>query len=272
MNSNLELVKLRLIANVIVDWCNIKAKENLISFDSAFVSSYKKFRFTTPTSEKIFSSTNDKKGYWAKGIYSLYEIFNDDGNISVSLLVSPKDIKDINRLQSFLKFNMIENYSDFIKIKTWNIFSTNNKLDDLPKILEHFFFNELHQYEKEVSKWLNNDKYTMFDNDYDLVEGAIRNISLDKYERNKEARKKCIEFHGSKCKICGFDFGKIYGSNFEGKIEVHHIKPLSEIKEEYVVDPINDLIPVCPNCHLILHCKEDGVYSPEEVKQFINSK
>lgn len=29
--------------------------------------------------------------------------------------------------------------------------------------------------------------------------------------------------------------------------------PLSEIKNEYTVDPITDLIPVCPNCHAMLH-------------------
>ena len=41
--------------------------------------------------------------------------------------------------------------------------------------------------------------------------------------------------------------------------EVHHIKPLSEINEEYEVDPINDLIPVCPNCHAMLHRQQNGI-------------
>lgn len=42
-------------------------------------------------------------------------------------------------------------------------------------------------------------------------------------------------------------------------IEVHHIKPISEIGSEYVVDPEKDLIPVCFNCHSMLHRKIDGV-------------
>ncbi|HHO0788469.1 HNH endonuclease [Aeromonas allosaccharophila] len=49
------------------------------------------------------------------------------------------------------------------------------------------------------------------------------------------------------------DFGEKYGELGKGFIHVHHMMPLSEIGEEYVVDPIKDLIPVCPNCHAMLH-------------------
>lgn len=57
-----------------------------------------------------------------------------------------------------------------------------------------------------------------------------------------------------------------FGEEFAGKIEVHHIKPISEIGEEYAVDPVRDLVPVCPNCHMMLHSKAEGVYSVEELK------
>ncbi len=103
------------------------------------------------------------------------------------------------------------------------------------------------------------------------VEGAIRMISVNAYERNSEARRRCIEHHGTKCCICGFSFGAIYGSEAEGYIHVHHIRPLSEIGGKYVVDPINDLQPVCPNCHAVLHlggrCR-----SSEEVRQMLGQQ
>jgi 5-methylcytosine-specific restriction protein A len=50
-----------------------------------------------------------------------------------------------------------------------------------------------------------------------------------------------------------------------GYIHVHHIVPLSAIKESYVVDPVTDLVPVCPNCHAIIHRKMPP-YLIEEVR------
>jgi putative restriction endonuclease len=71
------------------------------------------------------------------------------------------------------------------------------------------------------------------------------------YERNPEARRRCIEHYGGTCHVCGFDSGQVYG--IAGVVHVHHLRPLSEIKGEYDVDPIEDLRPVCPNCHAIIH-------------------
>jgi 5-methylcytosine-specific restriction protein A len=36
---------------------------------------------------------------------------------------------------------------------------------------------------------------------------------------------------------------------------VHHVVPLSSIGKEYVVNPKTDLVPVCPNCHAMIHRK-----------------
>lgn len=49
-----------------------------------------------------------------------------------------------------------------------------------------------------------------------------------------------------------------------------HRKPLYEIKEDYVVDPIKDLVPVCPNCHMVIHSKKEGVFTIEEVKAMLH--
>ncbi len=85
------------------------------------------------------------------------------------------------------------------------------------------------------------------------VEGACRRVSINAYERDDRARRKCIEHHGTNCCICGFNFGAAYGEVAEGHIHVHHLRPLAEIGGEYVVDPVEDLRPVCPNCHAVLH-------------------
>jgi 5-methylcytosine-specific restriction protein A len=103
-----------------------------------------------------------------------------------------------------------------------------------------------------------------------FYEGAIKQITVNAYERNTEARRKCIEHYGTDCFICGFNFGKTYGEVVEGFIHVHHLYPLSEIGETYKINPVKDLRPVCPNCHAVIH-KNRSAYSIEAVKEFVEN-
>lgn len=99
-----------------------------------------------------------------------------------------------------------------------------------------------------------------------LLEGARTEVLLDRYERSGTARKACLAAHGTSCAICGFDFARAYGPQFAGIIQVHHITPLSASRGEHEVNPVKDLIPVCPNCHVALHSKPGGTYLPEELR------
>lgn len=101
-----------------------------------------------------------------------------------------------------------------------------------------------------------------------LVEGAVRTVTVNAYERNPEARRQCIAAHKPRCNACGFDFGAVYGPEFAGFIHVHHLRPLSQIGGEYVVDPVEDLRPVCPNCHAVIHYA-GKLRDIEEVRQFL---
>jgi len=84
-------------------------------------------------------------------------------------------------------------------------------------------------------------------------EGAVRRIAVDAYERDPRARKACLRHHGFTCYVCGFNFSAAYGDLGNGFIHVHHLRQLSDIGSEYEVNPIDDLVPVCPNCHAMLH-------------------
>ena len=101
-----------------------------------------------------------------------------------------------------------------------------------------------------------------------LHEGARRQIAVNTYERDPEARRRCIAHYGTNCFICGFNFADAYGEAGEGFIHVHHLTPLSQIGEEYEIDPVRDLRPVCPNCHAVIH-RCSPAYSIEEVKWFL---
>lgn len=104
------------------------------------------------------------------------------------------------------------------------------------------------------------------DVEYDpLVEGSEYEVKGARYERNQKAKKLCIEKYGCKCFVCGADFKKLYGEIGEGFIEVHHLIPISQRGGSYKVDPVNDLRPLCSNCHSMIH-KKNPPFSIDELK------
>lgn len=100
-------------------------------------------------------------------------------------------------------------------------------------------------------------------------EGKLVQVTKTTHERNIEARHKCIQNKGIRCTVCGFDFEKTYGELGKGFIHVHHVNPISNKKGLYEINIENDLFPVCPNCHAMLHRRKDSTLSIEELKQII---
>lgn len=86
-----------------------------------------------------------------------------------------------------------------------------------------------------------------------LVEGARRQVAINVYERDVRARSRCVQHYGPQCTVCDIRFDLVYGDVGLGFIHVHHLVPLASVGGAYVVDPIEDLRPVCPNCHAMLH-------------------
>ncbi len=90
-------------------------------------------------------------------------------------------------------------------------------------------------------------------------EGAKRTVTVNAYERNPKAREACVAHHGFLCSACDFNFEAVYGALGQEFIHVHHLKPIGKIRKEYEVDPKTDLIPVCPNCHAMIHRLEPAL-------------
>lgn len=99
-------------------------------------------------------------------------------------------------------------------------------------------------------------------------EGKPRTFELTRYERNRDARAKCLNHYGQNCHVCGFKFEETYGEVAASIIHVHHIVSLAEIGKEYKIDPIKDLRPVCPNCHAVIHSRVPA-FSIGEVRRMI---
>ncbi len=102
------------------------------------------------------------------------------------------------------------------------------------------------------------------------TEGSLRRIAVNAYERDPRARRACIEHYGAKCVVCGFSFGEQFGAIGEGFIHVHHLRPLAAIGSDYEVDPVADLVTVCPNCHAMLH-RQAPPFTPDELRRHMKT-
>ena len=98
------------------------------------------------------------------------------------------------------------------------------------------------------------------------MEGAVARVLVNRYERDARARSECLRKQGKCCKVCNLRFEDRYGQIGEGFIHVHHVKPLAGLRMEYKLSPRTDLVPVCPNCHAMLH-KREPPFSIYELKE-----
>lgn len=103
-----------------------------------------------------------------------------------------------------------------------------------------------------------------------LPDGAKRRVTINAYERNPVNRQRCLAHHGFECAVCSEILEQVYGDIAHEFVEVHHLRPLSELGRSYRINPVTDLIPVCPNCHAILHRRTPPL-GIEEARRLLNS-
>ena len=232
---------------------------------------------------RVYTESNDKSGAWAPqgrmllrnvNVKSLPEALmkafetSTDGRISET-----KYVRNLKENHGFIK-EVDPTGSDFTK---WLYKESIEKvLETVPAEHENDFYRGYH-WNCEVVKRIR----SMSTNDINLTEeskqeelqpqteGRKTVYYTTKYERSTQNREAAIRIHGTKCMICGFDFEKKYGELGKGYIEVHHIRPLSEIDEEVVVNPEMDLICVCSNCHRMLHRFKSYMVTVEELRRIV---
>lgn len=117
----------------------------------------------------------------------------------------------------------------------------------------------------------NNPFSTYSDKTQAFIEGSATQVLQTRYERNIYARNECLNLYGYSCSVCNFDFEKFYGNLGFKFIQVHHLTQVATIKQEYQVNPVQDLRPVCPNCHSMLH-KQSPPLTIDELKEIIKNQ
>jgi 5-methylcytosine-specific restriction protein A len=96
-------------------------------------------------------------------------------------------------------------------------------------------------------------------------EGASTQVQVNKYERDPRNRRICIAHFGTGCQVCGFEFSGVYGPLGDNFIVVHHTVPVSKMGPNYQVDALRDLVPLCANCHAMVH-RTDPPLSVDELR------
>lgn len=169
---------------------------------------------------------------------------------------------------NFIRLNLIEQISN-TKLNLDNLKSNGLKaapqgpIKVISKLSEYINSNFTDNNQTEYFPDILNEDVVQY-------EGLKKQVTVNKYERSSLARKKCIDFHGLNCYVCDMNFLNYYGEIGAGFIHVHHLVPIHQIGKEYKVDYKEDLVPVCPNCHAMLHRKNNGSeISIEELKKMI---
>ncbi len=102
--------------------------------------------------------------------------------------------------------------------------------------------------------WLQEDEQTILDEveAFMVVEGRRKlRLHLVRERSSKLINQFKNSLESYACSICGFDFEKVYGEIGQNFIEAHHKVPLASTGPTKT--RIEDLIPVCSNCHRMLH-------------------
>ena len=118
-----------------------------------------------------------------------------------------------------------------------------------------------------------------FDENLIIYEGTQELVNSKKYKRSKELRDRAIAHFTTadgriKCKVCDFDFEEVYGEHGKGYIEIHHQKPVFQFDgddmKKTITEALANLIPVCANCHRMIHRNRDNSLSYDEMKEILS--
>ena len=167
----------------------------------------------------------------------------------------------------YARFKLLEEYTDDI-LSLHHLHE--HGYEGIPRSVRECKDEGLIDFLLHPHQMVNDDVYDVDypEDDEKLYEGALVTVKANKYERNQKARRECVAKKGYQCSVCGRDFEATYGEIGKNFIHVHHLTPISTIGKEYELNVDTDLVPVCPNCHYMLH-RKNPPYTIEELKEII---
>ncbi len=120
-------------------------------------------------------------------------------------------------------------------------------------------------------------KILIYDENLVIEEGIRRVKNIQVYDRSKRLREAAIRYHTInghlKCSACSFNFYVVYGEKGKGYIEIHHQKPIFQYEDhdiaKFIEQAIQNVAPVCSNCHRMIHREKNAPMPVEKLKQLV---
>lgn len=125
--------------------------------------------------------------------------------------------------------------------------------------------------EKDISEQVDSDFKELVVEEGTTAIKSIKQRKRSQLLRQEKIKKLKEENHGViACLVCGFDFNKKYNGHGEGYIEIHHLQPVSYgSTSNNLNEALAKVVPLCSNCHRMVHRDRGKLLSPEELKEII---
>ncbi|MBO5948452.1 HNH endonuclease [bacterium] len=179
----------------------------------------------------------------------------------------------VRNLKSHSTFER-DNLAEYINEK---YYITEKGLDFLEDKYEEYEYVNSGYFDIDAQKRANlnllSDNNKHFVPEDEISEGKLVTTVTKTRKRSAKLREYAFDYYSKigliKCAACDFDFEERYGEYGRNYIEFHHVKPISVYEENGKITNLEEarknLIPLCSNCHKILHRNNITVEQLKEV-------
>lgn len=182
-------------------------------------------------------------------------------------------VRNLKSHDTLVKNNFAKNYEEGFQITSIGRAYVKSHLESINYLLNDEFNYE--DVKTALGEILRDDSKKIIPIEEIISEGRFVSKNILSRERSAKLRKIAIE-HFSKnnsisCDCCGFNFPSFYGEKYaKDCIEIHHIKPIFQYKDDsfdkFIDKALQNLLPVCPNCHRVIHKNHIGSNEIETFK------
>lgn len=173
---------------------------------------------------------------------------------------------------------------DRLESKGWTTHegAERNRLHKITEIGEKYLLENINNFIFILDNNFNEEqRESVVERDYsDLVieEGYTKFVQVKTKTRSRKlvmAAKEHYSVDGKiYCSACNFNFEDFYGEFGRNYIEIHHLEPIfarEDNFEQSIAEALNNVVPVCANCHRIIHKKNDQLLSIPSLQELIHA-